>query len=278
MELDPASRRVEILDYQLAIGHRLPAAVARFPVARAAPDAGDGGAWQATVGEFFLNQETKDRLVHDGLPGCADSTRQIHRGLGASGANPTRPRCRRGHCAAVDSKAPSGPRSTKTRLRAFVAPVPATATGYRRGRRQGGRCAWRCVLGVVTMTVGKGVEQGGPGPVIPAREADDLIGHAAGRPISRVATHQPHRSANSSASRSRRSSPNASRPPARTARPSEVAIPRRGSGRGGRRGSWETRPPTVDESQARQLAHKREATAEGSAQRAGKVARGTRSR
>ncbi len=74
MELDPASRRVEILDYQLGVGHRLPAAVARFPVARAAPDARDGGAWQAAVGELFLNQETKDRLVHDGNGYRVDST------------------------------------------------------------------------------------------------------------------------------------------------------------------------------------------------------------
>ena len=38
--------------------------------------------------------------------------------------------------------------------------------------RPGGCCAWR---GVVTMPVGMGLEQGGPGPAIPARDAGDLI-------------------------------------------------------------------------------------------------------
>jgi hypothetical protein len=89
VQLDSAARRVvQILHHHLGIGHSLPAAVADLPVARAAPHARDGGAWQAAIGEFFLNQETKEGLVHKGLPRCAGSTRQIHRGLGASSANP----------------------------------------------------------------------------------------------------------------------------------------------------------------------------------------------
>jgi hypothetical protein len=89
MQLDPAARRVvQILHHHLGVGHGLPAAVAGLPVARAAPYARDGGAWQAAIGEFFLNQETKEGLVHEGLPEWADSTRQMHWGLGASSANP----------------------------------------------------------------------------------------------------------------------------------------------------------------------------------------------
>jgi hypothetical protein len=87
VQLDTAARVVQILHHHLSGGHGLPAAVARLPVARAAPDARDGSVWQAAVGEFFLNHETKEGLVHEGLPGCAGSTRQIHRGLGASDAN-----------------------------------------------------------------------------------------------------------------------------------------------------------------------------------------------
>jgi hypothetical protein len=62
--------------------------------------------------------------------------------------------------------------------------VPAGILVRLRGRRQGGRCAWR---GVVTMTVRKGVDQGGPGAVIPAGEADDLMGHE--RPPSLASRH-----------------------------------------------------------------------------------------
>src|SRR6185369_3003397 len=39
------------------------------PGARAAPGARDGGGWQASIGDLFLNQETEDRLLHDGLLG-----------------------------------------------------------------------------------------------------------------------------------------------------------------------------------------------------------------
>ena len=35
-----------------------------------------------------MNQDTTDGLGHMRLPGIAGSSRQIHRGLGASGANP----------------------------------------------------------------------------------------------------------------------------------------------------------------------------------------------
>jgi hypothetical protein len=43
---------------------------------------------QTAVGEPFPNQERKYGLVHDALAAFSGSTRQIHRGLGASGANP----------------------------------------------------------------------------------------------------------------------------------------------------------------------------------------------
>ena len=41
------------------------------------------------------------------------------------------------------------------------------------------------------MTVGKGVEQGGPGPVIPAREAGDLIASADEHPVLAARIHGP---------------------------------------------------------------------------------------
>ena len=91
----------------------------------------------------------------------------------ASGANP-KARCRRGDCGAGHADAPSGPRSVKSRLQALVAPVLADLLSRWQGRRQGRRGAWR---GVVTITVGMGLEQSRPGPVIPAREADNLIEH-----------------------------------------------------------------------------------------------------
>ena len=54
------------------------------------------------------------------------------------------------------------------RLRALGARV-LTGLLFRRQRRpQGGHCAGRRVLGVVMMTVGLGVNQGGPGAAIPA--------------------------------------------------------------------------------------------------------------
>ena len=56
-----AFRRVEPLHRHLGVGHGLPAAIERLPSAR---DERDGGVWQAAVGEFFLIQKTKDRLVH----------------------------------------------------------------------------------------------------------------------------------------------------------------------------------------------------------------------
>ena len=153
------------------------------------------------------------------------------------------------------------------RLRAWVARRSAGLLARRLDRRRYRRPrAWREVRGVIT-PVGKSVDQGGPGAAIPAREARDLIGHGAGWPISRVETHQLHRSA-TSASSSRRSSPNASRPPARTARPRETAC-RGGPGRGGRRGSWATRPPAGDDGHARRRRAVRDAAAEGSAHEEG---------
>jgi hypothetical protein len=43
------------------------------------------------IGELSPNQETKDAPVHDGLAVFSDSIRQIHQGLGASGAIPEDP-------------------------------------------------------------------------------------------------------------------------------------------------------------------------------------------
>ena len=88
MKLDPASPRVKTLHRPLAFCHGLPAAVAGLPVARAAPDAWEAIVRQAAVGEPFPNQERKYGLVQDGLAAFSDVTRQIHRGLGASDANP----------------------------------------------------------------------------------------------------------------------------------------------------------------------------------------------
>jgi len=122
MQLDPAARVVQILHHQLGGGHGLPAGVARFPVARAAPDARERRVRQAAVGEFFLNQETNERLVHEGLPGWQFDS-QIHRGLDASGANPTRPRCRREDCG----------RSTRGRLVDQGPPRPGTAVHPTKG-------------------------------------------------------------------------------------------------------------------------------------------------
>jgi hypothetical protein len=45
-------------------------------------------AWQTAGGELFPNQEAKEYLVHGGLARCRLRPRQIHPGLGASGANP----------------------------------------------------------------------------------------------------------------------------------------------------------------------------------------------
>jgi hypothetical protein len=73
---DPASLRVEPLHHHLGFCHGLSAAVAGLPIARAAPGARDGGVRQAAVGELSLNQETKEGLLHDGLPECSDSVRE----------------------------------------------------------------------------------------------------------------------------------------------------------------------------------------------------------
>jgi hypothetical protein len=108
-----------------------------------------------------------------------------------------RPRPRRSalrHCGQRRARVSVGPElecatsSTRSLLFSLIDPsvlvAPVTAGILSRsqpGRRLGRRGAWR---GVVTMTVGQGVEQGGPGAVIPAREADNLIAHAASSPLS----------------------------------------------------------------------------------------------
>jgi hypothetical protein len=88
VKLDPAPPRVKTPHRHLAFCHGLPAAVAGLPVARAAPDACEAIVRQAAIGEPLPNQEPKYGFVHDGLAAFSGSTRQIHRGLGASGANP----------------------------------------------------------------------------------------------------------------------------------------------------------------------------------------------
>ena len=62
---EPTSSRVHALDDHQYLGHDLPAPVARFPVAGPAPRARDVVVRKTAVGELFLNQETKGRLVHD---------------------------------------------------------------------------------------------------------------------------------------------------------------------------------------------------------------------
>ena len=52
MELNPASRRVEILDYQLGVGHRLPSCRTK-PGGPTAPEGGIGRDPSRSVGEFF---------------------------------------------------------------------------------------------------------------------------------------------------------------------------------------------------------------------------------
>ncbi len=88
VKLDPAPPRVKTPHRYLAFRHGLPAAVAALPVARTAPDACEAIVRQAAIGEPLPNQETKYGFVHGGLAAFSGSRRQIHRGLGASGANP----------------------------------------------------------------------------------------------------------------------------------------------------------------------------------------------
>jgi hypothetical protein len=65
------------------------AAVAGLPIGGAAPAERDVVVRQMPDGEPFLNQGMNDRLVHEGPRGVFQARqRQIHRGLGASGANP----------------------------------------------------------------------------------------------------------------------------------------------------------------------------------------------
>jgi hypothetical protein len=129
VKLDPASRRVTILHHRLGVGHGLPAAVAGLPVARAAAHARDGGVWQAARRELFLNQETKDGLVHGGLRAVRISTRQIHRSLGAKGATTQELGCRLG----------DSPTASRDRLVDVGPPCPPGVPWLRRhGRDAGG--------------------------------------------------------------------------------------------------------------------------------------------
>ena len=80
MKPNRAASRVEILDHRLGVGHGLAAAVAGLPGARAAPGARDGSGWQASIGELFLNQETKERLLHDGLLRTGSPLCGVHAG------------------------------------------------------------------------------------------------------------------------------------------------------------------------------------------------------
>jgi hypothetical protein len=67
MELELEFCRVRILHHGLGGGHGLPAAGAGLSGARAAPGARDGGGGQASVGQLFLDQETKQGLLHQVL-------------------------------------------------------------------------------------------------------------------------------------------------------------------------------------------------------------------
>jgi len=67
MKPHPAARPVEMLDHRLGLGDGLAAAVARLPVARATQGARKGGGGQAAVGELFLNQQTKEGVLHAAL-------------------------------------------------------------------------------------------------------------------------------------------------------------------------------------------------------------------
>ena len=96
----------------------------------------------------------------------------------------TRPRARRSalrHRGQARARVSLGPglecatSSTRSLLFSLIDPSVWVAPGW-----QGGRCAWR---GVVTMTIGQGIKQSGPGPVISAREAGDLIASDAERSI-----------------------------------------------------------------------------------------------
>jgi hypothetical protein len=87
-----------------------------------------------------------------------------------------RPRARRStlrQCGQARASVSVGPglacatSSTRSLLFSLIDPSVWVAPGG-----QGGRGARR---GVVTMTVGMGFEQGGPGPMIPTREAGDLV-------------------------------------------------------------------------------------------------------
>jgi hypothetical protein len=101
----------------------------------------------------------------------------------------TRPRARRsalrhwGQRRARVSVGPGATSTTRSLLIALIDPSVWVAPGG-----PGGRGAGR---GVVTMPVGKGVEQGGPGPVIPAREAGDLIASDAESSILAARIHGP---------------------------------------------------------------------------------------
>jgi hypothetical protein len=84
----PASPRVKDLDRDLPPCQGLIAAVAGLPGARADPQKWEAFRRKPSLRELVVNKEPKGGLVHGDLPAVADSTRQTHRGLGASGANP----------------------------------------------------------------------------------------------------------------------------------------------------------------------------------------------
>jgi hypothetical protein len=83
-----ASRRAKDLDRDLRSCDGLPATVAGLPGARPDPQKWEAFRRKPSLRELVVNEEPKGGLVHGDLPAFADSTRQTHRGLGASGANP----------------------------------------------------------------------------------------------------------------------------------------------------------------------------------------------
>ena len=68
MKLESASRPITILRRRLGVGDGFAAAVAGLPGTLAVPTARDGGSGQAAISELFVNQETKQGLVHGEAP------------------------------------------------------------------------------------------------------------------------------------------------------------------------------------------------------------------
>ena len=104
VELHAAGLGAQPLHDHLGFGDGLVATVAGLPVARAAPQAGD----VVPSASFSRIRSVRVSLSMLDLPAFADSTRQIHRGLGAGGANAKGRGAGDRHCAADAPNAPIG--------------------------------------------------------------------------------------------------------------------------------------------------------------------------